>query len=342
VWLVRRDTKRDAEAHAVTSKADLPKVKLTKEDAEKITKWQIKAKDKGEVTLEKKGDKWELTLPLAAPASKSNVDSLVSGVQSFEVQSLISEGTEQYAKNELDDASATHVVAFKGEEKALEMWFGKSGSRGQMARIAGKDAVYAVKGYSSYTFVREVKNWRENEILKFEEDNAIQTEVENAHGKFSFTKEGDKWSATFYARDEKKGTLAATGKAIERFDDGKLKELLRAFKNLRATDFGDDKSDAGLDDPVKHGGTVYVKLKDNAGELKLKIGKTEKGSNRFFSKEGDPTPYVITSWAADWATANVDKFQKPEEKKDDKDKDKKDDGKKDDGKADDDLDLGGD
>ena len=59
---------------------------------------------------------------------------------------------------------------------------------------------------------------------------------------------------------------------------------------------------------------MLIKLKDNAGDYKLVFGKTSTGSNRYARKEGDTTIFVIGSWAADWAVAKPDKFQKPEEK----------------------------
>jgi hypothetical protein len=40
-------------------------------------------------------------------------------------------------------------------------------------------------------------------------------------------------------------------------------------------------------------------------------------------KDGSDILYAISSWSADWATAETSKFQKPEEKKDDKKDDKK-------------------
>ena len=52
-------------------------------------------------------------------------------------------------------------------------------------------------------------------------------------------------------------------------------------------------------------------LKDNAGKYVLKVGKTQSGTARYAQKDGNDTIYVIPSWAADWAIADVTKFQKP-------------------------------
>jgi hypothetical protein len=215
-----------------------------------------------------------------------------------------------YKEYQLEPEKAVHVEAFKGADKRFDMFFGKSGSRGQMARLADKPSIWVITGYSSFQYARELKDWRNKEILKFEDANVVSITLKNEEGDWSFSKNDDKWSGTF-----KK-------KAIERFDPEKMKSLLTAFKALNADDFADGKADGdtGLDSPSA---VITFELKDNAGKHTVKVGKTSTGQSRFARKEGETTNYVMGSWAADWATGKVDKFQKPEEKKDkDKDKDK--------------------
>ena len=55
---------------------------------------------------------------------------------------------------------------------------------------------------------------------------------------------------------------------------------------------------------------VTVQLKDNAGRFSLKVGKVSTGSNRWAVKDGSKTIYSIPSYSADWAVAEVTKFQK--------------------------------
>jgi len=56
---------------------------------------------------------------------------------------------------------------------------------------------------------------------------------------------------------------------------------------------------------------IHVKLKDGAGEITMKVGKTAKGTSRYAVKDGgDGTVYTVSSWAADWATAAPSKFEK--------------------------------
>jgi len=292
-----------------------------------VTKLSVKNGDKPEVILEKDGDKWKVKKPVDYLANQQNVKSLLDNLKELKPKDLIDKGTATYADYQVDDAKAVHVVAYKGNDKAVDLYFGKSGGRGQMARKAGTDGVFAITGYSSYIYARDVKGWRDTALLKFDDAGALKVDIKNENGEFSFAKEGEAWVGKF------KGEKAEKADKIDRFDEAKVKDMLRAYKALAADDFGDDKTDAdtGLDKPAA---TVTIALKEG-DPVKLTVGKTASGESRYLKKEGDKQVYVISSWAAGWAVAKSDKFQKPDKKKKDENKDeKKKDEKKDEKKKD--------
>jgi Domain of unknown function (DUF4340) len=276
--------------------AELPEMKAP-DDIDKVS---IKNGEKQEIVVEKKGDKWVMTKPVEAPANQGNVDQVVKNLKDLKAKEVIVTAASEESKKDYDfnAEKGVHVVAFKGGDKKLDLTFGGSGQRGQMVMVEGKPAIYAVSGYSSYLYTREPKGFRETEIVKYDDQNANGLLIEKKDGVLSFTKDGDKWSGTW------------KGKAIERFDEEKVKDAVRAFKALTADDFGDGKTvaDTGLDEPDSK---VTVQLKDNAGKYVVKVGKTSTGTNRWAMKEGSETIYSIPSYTADWATAEVTKFQKP-------------------------------
>jgi hypothetical protein len=63
-------------------------------------------------------------------------------------------------------------------------------------------------------------------------------------------------------------------------------------------------------------------MKEGTAKHVVTFGNVE-GSNRWAKRNGSDEIFNVSSWAGDWATANLDKFQKTEEKKDDKKKDEK-------------------
>ncbi|WP_146648319.1 DUF4340 domain-containing protein [Labilithrix luteola] len=274
--------------------AELPELK-TPDDVDKVS---ITNGDKGEVVLEKKGDKWEVTKPVNAPANQTNAKALVDSLKELKAKELIAAAPSEDQKKEFqfEPSKAVHVVAYKGGDKKLDATFGKSGARGQMAMVDGKPGVFAVSGYSSYAYTREVKGWRDTEIFKFDDGNATQIMIENANGPLSFTK-GDHWAGT------------AKGKPIAELDDDKVKDTVRAFNSLNAEDFGDGKSpaDTGLDAPE---GKITIALKDGAGNYTLKIGKVASGTSHYAQKEGDSTIFVVPERVVNKVITEPSKFQK--------------------------------
>jgi hypothetical protein len=294
-FLVWQQAKKDQSlGSADKATADLPEIKGT-DDVDKIS---ITNGDKGEVVLEKKDDKWVVTKPVNAPANQNNVKSLLDNLKELKTKEVVASAPDDAVKKEysLDPGHVVHLVAWKGADKKVDDSFGKSGGRGEMVMKEGSPSIYAASGYSGYLYTREVKDWREREIFKFDDANATQLQIENKNGSFSFTK-GDKWAGTF------------KGQPIDRLDEEKIKDAIRALKFLNADDFGDGKSnaDTGLDAPD---GTITVTLKDNAGKYTLKVGKTSSGSSHYALKDGDATIFVVGQTVSDWATAEASKFQK--------------------------------
>lgn len=298
--------KKDKEiGNPAAAAAELPEIKAP-DDIDKVT---IQNADKTDITLEKKGDKWEVTKPVTAPANQTNVDQVVKNLKELKAKEVILPTPSEDSKKDYDftKEKQVRVITYKGADKKTDLTFGGSGQRGQMAMIEGKPAIYSITGYSSYLYTRDVKGFRETEILKFDDANAIQLMIEKKHLTspddkkkdvvLSFTKDGDKWAGTH------------NGKPIERFDEDKVKDAVRAFKALTADDFGDKTTtaEAGLDEPESK---VTVKLKDNAGTYSFKVGKVSTGTNRWVIKDGSPQIYSLPSYTADWAVADVAKFQR--------------------------------
>lgn len=319
IYWQSKKSKEEAAARSVSiaSSATLPSIKVPEEGVEKITKLVVQDKDKPEVVLEKRGEQWWVVKPLEAIASQQNVKSTLDNLKAIETTDAINDTPEapaMYKDYDLEGDKAIHVTAFEGEkgaEKVFDAFFGKSGSRGQMARLADKPGIWVVKGFSSFQYTRQLKDWREKSILKFEDKNVVSVTIDNEEGSFSFSQNAEQWSAT------------RNKKAIDKFDAEKIKDMLRAFRALNAEDFADDKKDkpeeTGLGEkPVA---VVTIVLKDDAGTLKLVFGNTSSGSSRYAKKDGDETIYILGSWASDWAVAKVDKFQKVEKKDDGKEKD---------------------
>jgi hypothetical protein len=330
-WYTNSNVKAERESRSTsTSKSGLPSITLQQADVDAITKLELTpGTDKPKVVIEKKGDAWEIVEPTAAKASTADVRSLLDNLKELKVTESIDRSAAAYDQHDVADGKGTRIVAYAGADKKLELVFGKSGTRGQLVRVVGTDGVYIVSGYSSFLYSKDAKGWRDKGIVKFEDANVVSVEIDNSHATYSFTKNEDKWTGTrklkasakksdekSEKKDEKKDEKKKGDAAWAEFEGAKVGDMLRAFKALNAIDFAEAGADTGVDDAAANGGRVRIKLKDDAGDYTLLVGKTQKGANRFVKREGgDGTVYVISSWAADWAVAEPSKFEKKDDKK---------------------------
>jgi len=317
LFLTNKKQKEEEATYTLSGQAaSLPKIAITEEDIKAIDKIVItKAGEDGgagtDIELVKKGEDWRVARPADASANQANVKSVLDNLKTLKVSELIDSGKASYEKFKVGDAQGLHAVFSKGATAVLDARFGENGGRGQMTRITGKDGVYAVKGYSSYLYDRELKGWRDTSIFKFDEKLVNSAVITNEHGTFTFAKEGEKWTA------KHKDAKAGAAKDLDKFEASKLEDMLRAYKSLNADGFADkDKTpkDLGLEPPTA---TVLISLSDGA-KREVKVGATAEGTARWVQATGITDLVSISSWAADWALAEPKKFQKAEEKKDDK------------------------
>ena len=301
----------DREVHSLEGKgANVPNITLSEEDQKAITKISITKPAVGdekptEIVLAKSGEDWTVEKPVAAKANQSNIKSLLENLDKLKGKEVISESKDSFVEWGVDDKNAIHAVFSAGDKAKLDIYFGKDGSRGQMTRVAGKDTVFAVKGYSKYLYERKASDWRDKTILKFDEKTATQVSLTNETGEFEFKKDGDTWSGKLKGRD------------IKEFESNKVDDLLRAYKGLNAVDFADGKtaSDVGLLEPIA---TLTIQVADQ--NHSLQFGANSEGSNRWVKLVGGDVIYSVSSWAGDWGTADESKFQT--KKEDDKAADK--------------------
>lgn len=304
---------QEAESYSLAGQQkNLPKLGITAADVKKIDKIDITQPpgDAGKavhVELVKKGKTWSLDKPLQAKANQTNVKSLLDNLKTLKVSEQIDPSTKSYGRYGLSAAKATHAVFYEGGKALADLYLGDNGSRGQMTRIGGHNGVYAMQDFSSYMYKRKVKDWRDQSIFKFDDSDVKEVAIENPNGKFDFVKAGDSWTGKFA-----KGKSDALAK-MDDLDAQKVKNMLNAYKDLNADDFGDNKkpADVGLDKPTA---TVTLTMKDG-GKKVLKVGDKSSGSNRWAQTNQSPQIYSISSWTAEWATAKEKKFEKPKSSK---------------------------
>jgi Domain of unknown function (DUF4340) len=309
LFVQRQGEHKEAAQHSLEGQAaKLPKLEVSEETSKTIDRIVIhKPADKEgaqaeDIELVKTGeDAWMLDKPTKAKANASNVKSLLDNLPKLSLAEAISETKDEYERWGVSDEKALHATFYKGQDNVVELYFGENGSRGQMTRLAKHDGVYAIKGFSKWLYERDAKGWRDKSMLKFDDKEVVKVSIQNDNGSFVFDKAGESWTS-------KHGKTAAQMKPIDKFQPSKVDDLLRAYKALSAIDFGDGKQPAelGLTAPAA---VVTIELKGGTGVHVLKVGSNAEGTNRWALTNGSDQIYSISSWSADWATADASKFQ---------------------------------
>src|SRR5271163_3016502 len=127
-FLVYRQAKHDEQLGSA-GHADLPEVKGT-DDLDKI---ELTNGDKPTVTLQKQGDKW-MVLPANAVANQTNVKSMLDNLKELKATEVVATNPDDEIKKSynLDAPHVVHFVGYKGSDKKVNDWFGKSGGRGEL------------------------------------------------------------------------------------------------------------------------------------------------------------------------------------------------------------------
>jgi hypothetical protein len=114
---------------------------------------RIKGPGSDEVALVKTTGTWRLTAPSAGDADQPKVQQVIDNLTGLKVtETVVTKPDDEITKSyNLDAGHALHVVATKNGQPVLDVLFGKSSGRGEMARI-GSGPIFALSGYSSYLY----------------------------------------------------------------------------------------------------------------------------------------------------------------------------------------------
>jgi hypothetical protein len=311
VYVQKQGKQKVVDAHSYAAKqAQLPNVALSETDAAALTKLVLKQAAKPaeegkaatpavEVVLEKQGETWAMTAPVAYAANQPNIENLLKNFEKLVVKEQIADSTATYADYGLGDDSGLQVTAFAGEDEKLALQVGQSGSRGQMVRVGETDGVFTLDGYSSYLYERPAKDWRDKSILELNPDEVQSLKLENSSGIYQFVKEGEAWKSNFKP--------AKPGLSLKNFDSAKVDDLVRAYKELKAFEFEDKKAAAelGLEEPVA---TLSFSLTSGVQQV-LRFGDAAESKARYALLGANPQVFQIGSWSSDWAVAEPEKFE---------------------------------
>lgn len=271
--------------------------------AAEIDELEVTEPGKATVVLKRVGAEWRLAQPVDDRADQKNVESALQALEKAIFKEVVAETAGSYEKLQVKDDQVVKVVPKKGGQPVTTLYIGKTGN----VRIGDAPQVWTVTGLNRMTLTREVKMWRDREILRVEKDAVDRVEVVLAGGaKIAAHRTPppapasqpdadphapkppagpDKWNLT-------EGAALVGGPLDETVPAGILTALMR----LDAVEFADGVTPeaAGLDAPRA---TINVVLTDG-GVKTLLIGK-EDGTDVLVKRPDSPRVWKVRKASVD-------------------------------------------
>jgi hypothetical protein len=237
-----------------------------------------------QVRVVKEGEGWRLAAPLQAPADKSEVDALLSSLETLEMQEVLGETPGDLAPFGLAAPKTTVSVRVQGATEPLTLLVGEKTPDGGAlyAKRAEQARVFTIPSYLEGTFGKKAADLRDRSLLHVKRDDVKSLAVAGPQGSYAL------------ARDER-GEWAFTRPLQTRAGRWSVDGLLGTLEGLRfdsvAAEQATDVKRFGLAPPAR---TVTLTLADGSTKT-LEIGaRAPEGDNKHYARAaGRPLVAVI-------------------------------------------------
>jgi len=261
-------------------------------DADKVTKIEVRSKDKSAL-LEKVGGtkeqpQWTVADPekpeVKLAASPSQVKTALDALAELSAEGFVTGRKEKHADLEIGEEKGVTVTLTQGG-KATALVFGRfAKGGGNYVRLADSDEVFVGKGRFAGAVKKDVKAWRKRKLLPFEaKDLRALTLAPAGQPELKLKGEGGEGDTVNWSLE---GVALPAG---FRLDTDALGRIANAVAGLRATDFADE----GALGEVQ--GTVSGKTVDDQS-FTVRFGAVDDKKRVFTQLEGDAQLYLLSEY----------------------------------------------
>jgi hypothetical protein len=269
-------------------KPEKPKEKVFTLDKAKVKELSLAPSGGEAIRLVKEGSSWKMAAPAALPADGPAVDSLLSTLESLEVDEVATPSAPRLADFGLESPKLQVGILLEGATEPLKLLLGdklQDGS-GTYAKLPTQPRVFTIPSYVEGSLNKKPFDLRDRDLLHVKRDAIKTLEIAGPEGDYAL------------ARDEK-GEWAFTKPLQTRAGRWSVDSLLGTIENLRmesvAAEEAKDLKPFGLLKPAR---TVTLGLADGSRKA-LEIGspaEAEKAAKEDKDKKGKkeaakPTKY---------------------------------------------------
>ena len=245
-------------------KPEKPKEKVFALDKSKVKELDLAPAGAPAIHLTREGEAWRLTAPAPPVAADGGeAESLVTTLETLEVQEVVTESPGALAEYGLDPPRTAVSVVVQGANEPLKLLLGdKSPDGGALyARVPTRARVFTVPAYVESSFNKKPFDLRDRDVLHLKRDAVKTLEVQGPEGAYALAKDDKgEWS---FARPLK--TRAGRWSV-----DGLLGTLEGLRMESIAAEDAQDLKPFGLDKPAR---VVTLGL-DGGGTRTLQIGSS--------------------------------------------------------------------
>jgi hypothetical protein len=246
-------------------KPEKPKEKVFQlQDAKTKVKELTLAPAGGErIKLVKMADGWRMAEPVNVPADGTEADSLVTSLESLELDEVVSENAPNLGEYGLEKPKNTVQILVQGASEPSTLLVGAKTPDGNSlyAKLPARPRVFTIPSYVESSFSKKPFDFRDRSVLHVKRDDVKGLEVTGPEGSYALT------------RDEK-GEWAFTKPVSTRAGRWSVDGLLGTLEGLRmesvAAEDATDLKPYGLDKPTR---IVTLRLADGSNKA-LEIGSS--------------------------------------------------------------------
>lgn len=271
---------------------DLRDKSILKFDRAKVDRVEI-ATGSQAIALAKRDQEWDLVAPWKARADFNAVDSVISRLNTAEMQAITAETAGELRKYGLEKPRVTATVA-AGSARATLLIGAEAEEGAVYARDAARPAVFTIESSLVDTLTKAPAEYRRKDLFDFRAFNATRFQITRGGRTLAFEKvQGEGENAGDVWRQ-----VEPTAREVDRT---KMEDVLSKFSNLRAESWADSRRGTGLDIPAAE---VFVRFDEGKKEERVTFGRT--GDEAFAVPAGEPGAARITAKDFDEALKALD------------------------------------
>lgn len=191
-----------------------------------------KADDFAQIKLTRTAQGWTAFNGKVTTAAQANIVNATLGqMVQAKATRIAAKSQEKWANFEVDEALAkAHIKAFAEGKQVADFWVGgfrynnETRQGTSFLRKSDSDEVYAVDGFISMSLGQGFNGYRNNSMLKFNEQDMAQVKVEQDGQSSTYQKTNNQW----------------TNAAGETLDSTKMATYLKSLANFTVNKFDDD------------------------------------------------------------------------------------------------------